>query len=115
MDHQKPSRRSFCHRANLLAVGAPRRHHSAGPSTSLSGATLNSTNTLKEFGAHQYGRVILPMTVLRRLDCVLKPTKQAVLEKARGTDVGPILEAAAGQHFYNTSRYDFQKLLGDAG
>jgi type I restriction enzyme M protein len=30
---------------------------------------------------HQYGRVILPLTVLRRLDCVLEPTKQKVLEK----------------------------------
>ncbi len=66
------------------------------------------------YKAHQYGRVILPMTVLRRLDCVLEPTKRAVLEKTKTTDLGPVLEAAAGQHFYNTSRYDFQKLLGDA-
>ena len=66
------------------------------------------------YKAHQYGRVILPMTVLRRLDCVLEPTKQKVLEKAKGTYLGPVLQAAAGQHFYNNSRYDFQKLLGDA-
>jgi type I restriction enzyme M protein len=62
---------------------------------------------------HEYGRVILPMTVLRRLDCVLEPTKQKVLQTAKKTKLEPLLAAAAGQGFYNTSKYDFDRLLGD--
>jgi len=67
----------------------------------------------------QYGKVILPLTVLRRLDCVLEPTKQKVLEKAAALkasgikDVEPILNRAAGQKFHNTSKLDFKKLKGD--
>ena len=67
----------------------------------------------------QYGKVILPLTVLRRLDCVLEPTKQKVLDKASALkasgikDVEPILNRAAGQKFHNTSKLDFQKLKGD--
>lgn len=68
---------------------------------------------------HQYGRVILPLTILRRLDCVLEPTKQKVLEKhatLKGQSqeaVEKILNRAAGQSFHNTSKLDFQKLKGD--
>lgn len=68
---------------------------------------------------HQYGRVILPLTVLRRLDCVLEPTKQKVLEKhatlkGQSTEVvEKLLNRAAGQSFHNTSKLDFQKLKGD--
>ena len=67
----------------------------------------------------QYGKVILPLTVLRRLDCVLEPTKQKVLDKAASLkasgikDIEPILNKAAGQKFHNTSKLDFQKLKGD--
>ena len=67
----------------------------------------------------QYGKIILPLTVLRRLDCVLEPTKLKVLEKAAALkasgikDVEPILNRAAGQKFHNTSKFDFQKLKGD--
>jgi type I restriction enzyme M protein len=67
----------------------------------------------------QYGKVILPLTVLRRLDCVLEPTKQKVLDKAAALkasgikDIEPILNKAAGQRFHNTSKLDFQKLKGD--
>lgn len=67
----------------------------------------------------QYGKVILPLTVLRRLDCVLEPTKQKVLDKAASLkasgikDIEPILNKAAGQKFHNTSKWDFQKLKGD--
>jgi type I restriction enzyme M protein len=68
---------------------------------------------------HQYGRVILPITVLRRLDCVLEPTKQKVLDKHAALKTGPvkefepILNRVAGQAFHNTSKLDFQKLKGD--
>ena len=67
----------------------------------------------------QYGRVILPLTVLRRLDCVLEPTKDKVLAKAKSlkggkvANVEPILNRAAGQSFHNTSRLDFDKLKGE--
>ncbi len=65
-----------------------------------------------------YGKVILPFTVLRRIDCVLGPTKDAVLEelvlrKAQGMNPEPFLLRKAGQTFYNTSKLDLKKLLGD--
>ncbi|MES0134743.1 type I restriction-modification system subunit M [Mesorhizobium sp. M0016] len=65
-----------------------------------------------------YGKVILPFTVLRRLDCVLEPTKEAVLAEhaaktALGTNPEPFLLRKAGQTFYNTSKLDMRKLMGD--
>ena len=72
------------------------------------------------FKRGKYQDVILPFTVLRRIDCVLAPTKQKVLArnaelKGRLKDVGPQLRRASGFSFYNTSRYDFETLLADAG
>ena len=66
----------------------------------------------------EYGRVILPLTVLRRLDCVLEPTKADVLGLVEDLPVSlqnqdPLLEQAAGQSFFNTSRHTFATLLGD--
>lgn len=66
----------------------------------------------------EYGKVILPFTVLRRLDCVLDGTKEAVLaEKAAREKAGlnpePFLLRKSGQFFYNTSPLDIQKLMGD--
>lgn len=67
----------------------------------------------------QYGRVILPLTVLRRLDCVLEPTKAKVLAKAaelKGGKVAnaePILNRLAKASFHNTSKLDFPKLKGE--
>jgi len=71
------------------------------------------------FKRGKYQDVILPLTVLRRLDCVLAPTKQAVLaayEKYRDQldNLDGQLRRASGFAFYNTSLYDFEKLLGDA-
>ena len=72
------------------------------------------------FKRGKYQDVILPLTVLRRLDCVLAPTKEHVLEtQAKLKDkklenLDPQLRKAAGFAFYNTSRYDFYKLLFDA-
>lgn len=66
-----------------------------------------------------YGKVILPMTVLRRLDCVLEKTKDKVLaryESLKGTKVqnlDPILNRITGVPFHNTSKLDFEKLKGD--
>lgn len=68
----------------------------------------------------QYERVMLPMTVLRRFDCVLAPTKAKVLaehdrwsEKLRDEALDAKLNQAAGQRFHNHSPLDFEKLKGD--
>jgi len=71
-----------------------------------------------DYKQSEYGRVILPLTVIRRLDCVLEPTKAAVLEKHRQLsgrieNLEPVLQAASGEQFYNTSPLTFVKLLGD--
>ena len=71
------------------------------------------------FKRGKYQDVILPLTVLRRLDCVLAPTKAKVLEvqaqyRGKLENVDPLLQGASGFAFYNTSRYDFAKLLADA-
>ena len=71
-----------------------------------------------DYKQSEYGRVILPLTVLRRLDCVLEPTKLAVLEavqkQGHRPNPDPILRRAAGDlGFYNTSKLDFRRLLDD--
>src|ERR1035437_590110 len=71
-----------------------------------------------EYKQSEYGKVVLPLTVIRRLDCVLEPTKQAVLERqqqlaGRIENLEPVLQAVAGQQFYNTSPLTFTKLLAD--
>ena len=72
------------------------------------------------FKRGKYQDVILPLTVLRRLDCVLAPTKADVLHRqgelsGRGLeDLHSQLCRTSGFAFYNTSQYDFQNLLADA-
>ena len=71
------------------------------------------------FKRGKYQDVILPLTVLRRLDCVLAPSKSKVMAiqaRYRGKIENPerLLQTASGFAFYNTSRYDFAKLLADA-
>ena len=66
----------------------------------------------------EYGKAILPFTVLRRLDCVLEPTKAAVLaeytkQQKAGLNPEPFLLRKAGQSFYNASPLDMKKLMGD--
>lgn len=67
---------------------------------------------------HEYGDVILPLTVLKRFDDVLKDTKEKVLKEAEKypetfAQRDMILKQASKQNFYNTSKYDFKKLLDD--
>ena len=68
---------------------------------------------------NEYRKVILPLTVLRRFDCVLAATKEAVLAAAvkygsQSENVSRgLLEQASDRSFYNTSRLDFAKLLDD--
>jgi type I restriction enzyme M protein len=72
-----------------------------------------------DFKAHDFGKVILPFTVLRRLDCVLDETKVAVLSKyeaAKGgaiQNLDPILNKVTGRPFHNVSKLDVKKLLDD--
>jgi type I restriction enzyme M protein len=71
-----------------------------------------------DYKQSEYGRVILPFTVLRRLDCVLEPTKKAVLAEfdvktKAGLNPDPFLLRKAKQSFYNTSKLDLPTLLGD--
>jgi hypothetical protein len=72
------------------------------------------------FKRSKYQDVILPLTVLRRLDCVLAPTRDQVRKrqaelKGRGLeDLDAALRKSSGFAFYNTSRYDFDTLLADA-
>lgn len=70
------------------------------------------------FKRGKYQDVILPFTVLRRLDCVLAPTKEKVLKEyaryqGKLENLDPLLRRASGLSFYNTSPYDFEKLLAD--
>lgn len=66
---------------------------------------------------HEYGEVILPLTVIRRFDCILMDTKVAVLEKYDEVKNLPmrdvLLRKVSGYEFYNTSKYTFEKLLDD--
>ena len=66
---------------------------------------------------HEYGEVILPLTVIRRFDCILADTKEAVLEKYDEVKTLPmrdvLLRKVSGYEFYNTNKYTFEKLLDD--
>lgn len=72
-----------------------------------------------DYKQSDYGKVILPLTVLRRLDCVLENTKAEVLKKydqMKSTNIqnlDPILNKVAGYNFNNRSPFDFNKLIAD--
>lgn len=71
------------------------------------------------FKRSKYQDIILPLTVLRRIDCVLEPTKDQVLEtyhkyKGKLDDPSAQLKKASGYAFYNTSPYTFERLMADA-
>jgi type I restriction enzyme M protein len=91
----------------------------AGGSANLSSFIWSVADLLRgDYRQSEYGKVILPFTVLRRLDCVLEATKPAVVAefKARGkgkVNPEPFLLRKAGQLFYNTSPLDLKKLMGD--
>lgn len=71
-----------------------------------------------DYKQSDYDKVILPFTVLRRLGCVLEPTKTEVLEEktvreGQGLDPVPFLLRKAGQNFHHTSPLDTKRLMGD--
>jgi type I restriction enzyme M protein len=72
-----------------------------------------------DYKQSDYGKIILPLTVIRRLDCVLDSTKAAVLKKHTEVktmniqNLDPILNKVAGYNFHNSSLFDFDKLIAD--
>ena len=72
-----------------------------------------------DYKQSDYGKVILPMTVLRRLDCVLEPNKQKVLDYLPKVDTMQetakdiALNKVAGFNFHNSSQFNFDKLIAD--
>ena len=80
-----------------------------------------ATHLVGLFKPHEYGKVILPMTVLKRFDDALAPTKDAVVKMAEKLDSMKVTGEArdgvlcktAGYPFYNTSKYDFKRLVAD--
>lgn len=70
-----------------------------------------------DFKQNEYGKVILPFTVLRRFDCILAPHKEKILELNATINVSnkaPIFKRHTGNDYYNTSKFDFEKLTDDS-
>lgn len=80
-----------------------------------------ATHLVGLYKPHEYGKVILPMTVLKRFDDILSPTKDAVVKKAEELQaqgmipalMDGILTQTSGYQFYNKSKFDFKKLLAE--
>lgn len=77
----------------------------------------NADDLWGDFPHTEFGKIILPLTVLRRLECVLEPTKQAVIDaneqfKDKGMAMDDILKNVSGNPFYNTSNYNLSNLGG---
>ena len=80
-----------------------------------------ATHLVGLYKPHEYGKVILPMTVLKRFDDILVPTKEAVVKKAEELQaqgmipalMDGILSQTSGYQFYNKSKFDFKKLLAE--
>ncbi len=89
------------------------------PDPNLSSFIWSVADLLRgDYKQSEYGKVILPFTVLRRLDCVLEPTKKAVLaehEKRKQAKINPepFLLKKLGQFFYNASPLEMKRLIGD--
>jgi type I restriction enzyme M protein len=68
----------------------------------------------------EYSRVVLPFTILRRLDCVVDAIRPRVFAKLQAVEItgiqniDPVLNKESGQTFHNQSKFDFRKLIGDA-
>ena len=98
---------------------APETPHAPMPDTNLSSFIWSVADLLRgDYKQSEYGRVILPFTVLRRLDCVLEKTKPAVLAEFQKRSQAklnpePFLLKKSGQFFYNTSPLDMKRLMGD--
>lgn len=70
-----------------------------------------------DFKQSEYGKVILPFTVMRRFDCVLAPSKETIIELNQTLSVSnktPIFKKYTGHDYYNISKFDFEKLTDDS-
>lgn len=70
-----------------------------------------------DFKQSEYGKVILPFTVLRRFDCVLAPSKEKILELNKSLTIQnklPVFKKITGNDYYNISKFDFEKLVDDS-
>jgi type I restriction enzyme M protein len=88
--------------------------------TNLSSLIWSIAELLRnDYKQSDYGKIILPFTLLRRLDQVLAPTKQKVLQTLEAQKDSPeamkdhLFKESAGYSFYNVSKFDFSKLLGE--
>jgi type I restriction enzyme M protein len=95
-------------------AGSDRRCHQEPRSVHLVGRRVAA----RDYKQSEHGKVIVPLTVLRRLDCVLEATKAKVLdrtENVRGNvdNIEPVLCSVSGEQFFNTSPLDFRCLLDD--
>lgn len=90
------------------------REYSVLDHRSLSNFIWSVADLLRgDYRQSEYGRVILPFTVLCRLDCVLAPTKEAVLNEAEAGRPDPFQVRAAEHNFFNRSPLDLVTLIGD--
>ena len=72
-----------------------------------------------DYKQSDYGKIILPLVLLRRLECVLEPTREAVLtendaRKSLGIPMEQFLVRKSGHSFYNTSKFTLSKLMSDS-
>ena len=77
----------------------------------------NAEDLWGDFKHTDFGKIILPFTLLRRLECVLEPTREAVraayaTHKDSTLDMGLVLRQLTGYPFYNTSQYTLATLGG---
>ncbi len=100
-------------------MGDPTINKPASPEPNLSAFIWSVADLLRgDYKQSEYGKVILPFTVLRRLDCVLEPTKEKVLKVAAkraadGINLAPYLVRESAQTFYNTSPLNLKRVMGD--
>ena len=68
------------------------------------------------YTSDKYKEVIIPMVIIRRFECALAETKQAVIDKYKSNPKlpAPLLEKVSGYPFYNTSEYTLKRLLNDS-
>lgn len=87
---------------------------------SISSLIWSTADLLRgDYKQSDYGKIILPFTLLRRLECVLEPTRDDVLaeneaRKNLGIPMDQFLTRKSGHSFYNTSRYTLTKLMSDS-
>src|ERR1700761_5207818 len=87
-------------------VSAEEARMAQGPITNHADFIWSVADLLRgDYKQSEYGKVILLLPVIRRLDCVLEPTKEAVLQKhkalaGRVENVAPVLESVAGEQFF---------------